>query len=58
MASAQTRAAACRKTNVFRKLQESVLFEMTNEALHVKLVIEIVNLIDPANLHFLFYAQS
>jgi len=31
---------------------------MTNEALHVKLIIGIINLIDPANLHFLFYTQS
>jgi len=56
--SGQTRAAACWKINVFRKLQETVLFEMTNEALHVKLIIGIINLIDPANLHFLFYTQS
>jgi len=49
-ASAQTRTAACWKTNVFRKLQESVLFEMTDEALHVKLVNGIKNLSDPAFL--------
>jgi len=35
---------------VFRKLQDSALLEMTDEALHVKLVIGITNLIDPANM--------
>jgi len=42
---------------VFRKLQESVLFEMTYEALHVKLVIGIINLSAHAYLRFFLNAQ-
>jgi len=58
-ASAQTRTTVCWKTNVFRNLQETVLFEMTDEALHVKLLIGIINLSDHANLRFfLLCAQS
>ena len=31
------------KQNVFRKLQESVLFMMTDEILHVKLIMGVIN---------------